>query len=210
MKSKPHAMDYPKEGSTSLYDYSDKSVPQAGYAAIVYAVVSTLSAGLAWFRAPSTPWIAIVIVALVIGLFFGALAFGIFRKSRVAVVIMLVFVIGLQLYTWFLMRSASGTPYRSSSRAFCCAALVESFRIMRSEKQTSKKSNQAMPFRQVKVSPPPAVADLIDSLMLLVHSSGLTPSLPLTRPLGLPIYVARVPAAPFPSMSRLGSPFHSR
>ncbi len=102
-------MDYPKEGSQSLYDYSDKSIPQAGYAAIVYAVISTLSTGLAWFRAPTTPWIAIVIVALVIGLFFGALAFGIFRKSRVAVVIMLVFVSGQQLYTWFVMRSGSGT-----------------------------------------------------------------------------------------------------
>ncbi len=102
-------MDYPKEGSTSLYDYSDKSIPQAGYAAIVYAVISTLSTGLAWFRAPTTPWVAIVIVALVIGLFFGALAFGIFRKSRAAVAIMLVFVVGLQLYTWFVMRSGSGT-----------------------------------------------------------------------------------------------------
>ena len=102
-------MDYPKEGSTSLYDYSDKSIPQAGYAAIVYAVISTLSSGLAWFRAPTTPWLAIVIVALVIGLFFGGLAFGIFRKSRVAVVIMLVFVVGLQLYTWFVMRSGAGT-----------------------------------------------------------------------------------------------------
>jgi hypothetical protein len=102
-------MDYPKEGSTSLYDYSDQSIPQAGYAAIIYAVISTLSAGLAWFRAPTTPWMAIAIVALVIGLFFGALAFGIYRKSRVAIVIMLVFVVGLQLYTWFIMRSGSGT-----------------------------------------------------------------------------------------------------
>ena len=102
-------MDYPKEGSTSLYDYTDKSIPQAGYAAIVYAVISTLSTGLAWFRAPGTPWIAIVVVALIIGLFFGTLAFGIYRKSRVAVTIMLVFAIGLQLYTWCVMRSASGT-----------------------------------------------------------------------------------------------------
>jgi hypothetical protein len=102
-------MDYPKEGSTSLYDYTDKSIPQAGYAAIVYAIISTLSTGLAWFRAPGTSWIAIVVVAVIIGLFFGTLAFGIHRKSRVAVVIMLVFVIGLQLYTWFVMRSASGT-----------------------------------------------------------------------------------------------------
>jgi hypothetical protein len=102
-------MEYPKEGSSSLYDYSDKSVPQAGYASIVFAVIATLTTGLAWFRAPTTPWLAVVIVALVIGLFFGALAFGIFRKSRVAVVVMLVFVVGLQLYTWFVMRSASGS-----------------------------------------------------------------------------------------------------
>jgi hypothetical protein len=102
-------MEYPKEGSSSLYDYSDKSIPYAGYAAIVYAVVCTLTAGLAWFRAPSTPWLAVVVVALVIGLCFGALAFGIFRKSRVAVIVTLVFVVGLQLYTWFVMRSASGS-----------------------------------------------------------------------------------------------------
>jgi quinol-cytochrome oxidoreductase complex cytochrome b subunit len=103
-------MDYPeKEGSSSLYNYSDKSIPQAGYAAIVYAVISMLTTGLSWFRAPTTPWLALVIVALVIGGFFGGLAFGIFRKSRVAVVVMLVFVVGLQLYTWFVLRSISGT-----------------------------------------------------------------------------------------------------
>jgi hypothetical protein len=102
-------MDYPKEGSKSLYDYSDKSIPQAGYAAIAFAVISTLTTGLAWFQAPSTPWLAVVIGALIIGLFFGALAFGIFRKSRVAVILMLVFVVGLQLYTWIIMRSPAGS-----------------------------------------------------------------------------------------------------
>ena len=103
-------MDYPqKEGSSSLYDYSDKSIPQAGYAAIVYAVISTLTTGLSWFRAPTTPWLALVVVALVIGAFFGGLAFGIFRKSRVAVVLMLVLVVGLQLYTWLILHSISGT-----------------------------------------------------------------------------------------------------
>lgn len=103
-------MDYPqKEGFSSLYDYSDKSIPQAGYAAIVYAVISTLTIGSSWFRAPATPWLAIVIVALIIGAFFGSLAFGIYKKSRVAVVVMLVFVVGLQLYTWFIMRSPSGS-----------------------------------------------------------------------------------------------------
>ena len=103
-------MDYPqKEGSSSLYDYSDKSIPQAGYAAIVYAVISTLTTGLSWFRAPTTSWLALVVVALVIGAFFGGLAFGIFRKSRVAVVLMLVLVVGLQLYTWLILHSISGT-----------------------------------------------------------------------------------------------------
>ena len=103
-------MDYPqKEGSSSLYDYSDKSIPQAGYAAIVYAVISTLTTGLSWFRAPTTPWPAVVIVSLVIGAFFGGLAFGIFKKSRVAIVVMLVLVVGLQLYTWLVLHSVSGT-----------------------------------------------------------------------------------------------------
>jgi hypothetical protein len=102
-------MEYPKEGSSSLYDYSDKSIQHAGYAAIAYAVISTLSTGLSWFQAPTTPWLAVVIVALVIGLFFGALAFGIFKKSRVAIVVMLVFVVGLQLYTWFVLHSGAGS-----------------------------------------------------------------------------------------------------
>src|SRR5262245_13307576 len=81
------------------------------YAAIAYALVSTLSTGPAWFRAPSTPWIALVIVALIIGLFFGRLAYGIFHKSRVAVGIMFVFIVGLESHTWFVMRSGSGTIF---------------------------------------------------------------------------------------------------
>lgn len=63
-------MDHPKEGSASVYDYTDRSIQQAGYAAIVYAVVSMVSTGLAWFQAPTTPWVAITIVAVIIGLFF--------------------------------------------------------------------------------------------------------------------------------------------
>ena len=39
-------MDYPKEGSKSLYDYSDTSVQHAGYAAIAYAGVSLFGAVL--------------------------------------------------------------------------------------------------------------------------------------------------------------------
>ena len=102
-------MEHPKEGSNSLYDYSDKSISQAGYAAIVYAIVSAFSTAVAWFQAPNMSGVAVAIVALVLGGGFGALAFGIFRKSRVAVVVMLVLVIGFQLYTWIVARSFAGT-----------------------------------------------------------------------------------------------------
>jgi hypothetical protein len=102
-------MEYSREGSTSVYDYADRSIQQAGYAAIVYAVVSMVSTGLAWFQAPSTPLLALTVMAVIIGVFFGGLAFGIFKKSRVCVVIMLVLVVGFQLYTWFVLRSASGS-----------------------------------------------------------------------------------------------------
>jgi hypothetical protein len=43
-------MDYPEEDSKSLYDYSDKSVKHAGYAAVAYAAISLFSAFLAWIQ----------------------------------------------------------------------------------------------------------------------------------------------------------------
>ena len=43
-------MDYPKENSRSLYDYSDKSAQHAGYAAIAYAVVNLFTGLLAWIQ----------------------------------------------------------------------------------------------------------------------------------------------------------------
>lgn len=137
-------MDHPKEGSTSLYDYSDKSIEHAGYAAIVYAVVSTLTTGLAWFQAPSTPWLAIVIVALIIGLFFGALAFGIFKKSRIAVIVMLVFVVGLQLYTWFVMRSSSGSILSIIVTGFLLRGARRIFQHHAEQKENAARSGQTM------------------------------------------------------------------
>jgi hypothetical protein len=50
-----------------------------------------------------------VVFSVVIAGISGALAFGIFRRSRFAVVAMLVFVILLQFYTWFVARSPAGT-----------------------------------------------------------------------------------------------------
>jgi hypothetical protein len=126
-------MDYPKEGSTSLSDYSDKSIPHAGYAAIAYAVISLFSGLLAWiqyflYHRPGTggfigheflseqylqhtPFITAVAVAfsVIIAAISGVLAFFIFRRSRFAVLAMLGFVVLFQLYTWFIARSPTGT-----------------------------------------------------------------------------------------------------
>jgi hypothetical protein len=114
-------MDYPREGSTSLYDYSDKSISHAGYAAAAYAVISLFSGLLEWIQyflyhragtggflgheflsqqyLQHTPLITAVAIAssVVIAAISGAIAFFIFRRSRFAVMAMLVFVVVFQL-----------------------------------------------------------------------------------------------------------------
>jgi len=126
-------MDYPKEGSASLYDYSDKSVQHAGYAAIAYAVINLFTGLLAWlqyflYHRPGTgglishdfvsqqylqhtPFITAVALAfsVIIAGISGVLAFLIFRRSRFAVVAMLIFIFLLQLYAWFIAHSPAGT-----------------------------------------------------------------------------------------------------
>ena len=126
-------MDYPKEGSKSLFDYSDKSVQHAGYAAIVYGAVNLFGAVLALiqffiYHKPAaagrihdevileqslqqTPLVVAVAVgfAVIIAAVAGVLAFFIFRRSRFAVVAMIVFIVVLQLYTWLVAHSIAGT-----------------------------------------------------------------------------------------------------
>jgi hypothetical protein len=126
-------MDYPEENSKSLYDYSDKSVQQAGYAAIGYAAVNLFTGVLALiqhfiYHRPGTgglisheyvsqqylqhtPLITAITLAfsIVIAVVSGILAFFIFRQSRFAVVAMLAVVVLLQLFTWFVAHSAAGT-----------------------------------------------------------------------------------------------------
>ena len=126
-------MDYPKEHSKSLYDYSDKSVQHAGYAAIAYAAINLFSGILALvqyfiYHRPGkgsilpddfaaqqylqhTALITAVAVAfsVILAAISGVLAFFIFRRNRFAVVAMLVLVVLLQLYTWFVAHSPSGT-----------------------------------------------------------------------------------------------------
>src|SRR6266705_4169976 len=122
-----------KRPTTSVYDYSDKSVPQAGYAAIAYAVIALVTGLFALlqyflYHRPGTggfisndfvsqqylqhtPFITAVAVvfSVIIAAISAVLAFFIFRRSRFAVVAMLIFVIVLQLYTWFVARSPAGT-----------------------------------------------------------------------------------------------------
>ena len=126
-------IDPPKRPTTSLYDYTDKSVPQAGKAAIAYGVIS-LATGLfallqyflyhtpgqggflyrdyanqQWLQ--HTPFITMISVAfsVIIAAISAALAFGIFRRSRFSIVAMLVFIVILQIYAWFVARSVAGT-----------------------------------------------------------------------------------------------------
>lgn len=126
-------MDYPKENSKSLYDYSDKSVQHAGYAAIAYAAINLFTGVLALiqyyiYHRPGTgglighefatqqylqhsPLLTAISLffSVVIATISGVFAFFIFRHSRFAVVAMLVIVVVLQLFTWFVAHSAAGT-----------------------------------------------------------------------------------------------------
>lgn len=127
----PHVMDYPKKDSKSLYDYSGKSVQHAGYAAITYAAINLFGGVLALlqcflYHSPGkasvipdhfaaqqylqhTPLITALSVAfsIIIASLSGVLAFFIFRRSRVAVVVMLALVILLQLC--LIAHSVGGT-----------------------------------------------------------------------------------------------------
>ncbi len=106
-------MNDPQRVTTSLYDYTDKSIPHAGVAAIVYGVIALASALLAWLQAAlyarPAPIMAWVIGSIIVAIISGILAFGLFRRSRVAVVLMLILVIVPQLYTWFIAHSVAGT-----------------------------------------------------------------------------------------------------
>jgi hypothetical protein len=97
-------MDYPKEHSTSLYDYSDKSAPQAGYAAIAYGVISLFTGLLALiqyllYHRPahsslldhdyaSQQWL---------------------QHTPLLTVLMLLLVMIPQLYIWFIVHSIAGS-----------------------------------------------------------------------------------------------------
>jgi hypothetical protein len=145
-----------KRPTTSVYDYSDKSVPQAGYAAIAYAVIALVTGLFALllyflYHRPGTggfishdfvaqqylqhtPFVTAValVFSIIIANISRVLAFGIFRRRRVAIVAMIVFVVALQLYTWFVARSIAGTLVTIVVVPFLLRGAEGCFRIMRS------------------------------------------------------------------------------
>src|SRR3954463_16201165 len=94
--------------SYSVYDYSDPSIRHAWIAALVYLAASLPGAILAIGQSHAS--IPAVIVALFIqAVIVLPLAVGIYKDSRVAVVLMLLYVIGAQLFVWIVQRSFAGT-----------------------------------------------------------------------------------------------------
>src|ERR1700719_2952752 len=160
----PRLMDYPKEHSKSLYDYSDKSVQHAGYAAIAYAAINLFSGVLVWiqyflYHRPGTggllnhdfasqqylqhtPLATAVAVAfsIILAAASGVLAFFIFRRSRFAVVAMLVLVIVLQLYTWFVAHSPAGTLVSIVVVAFLLRGARRMFQDYAEQKMEAEKA----------------------------------------------------------------------
>ena len=100
--------DEPKTPSLSVYDYSDKSIQHAWIAVLAYLGLSVFGTVMGILQhAGSTR------LLLADGIFdcvaLGFLAFGIYRKSRIAVTLALLWVVGTQLYVWIALRSFSGT-----------------------------------------------------------------------------------------------------
>ena len=106
-------MDKPEKMTTSIYDYTDKSIPQAGIAALVYGAIAVGGALLAWLQSSlynrPMPVVALLVGSVFIAAISAGLAYGISRKSRVAVVLMLLLVILPQLYSWFIEHSVAGS-----------------------------------------------------------------------------------------------------
>ena len=93
--------------SLSVYDCSDPSIRRAWIAVLAYAGLRALStiAGMMTQPAIAVWFVVDVLIAVILG----ALAFGIYKKSGVAVVLAIVFIAGTQLYVWIVLGSFSGT-----------------------------------------------------------------------------------------------------
>lgn len=100
--------DEPRSRLLSVYDYSDKSIQQAWIALLAYLGLSLFGTVMGILRQPAST-VPLTVDAVFDCVVLGVLAFGIYRKSRVAVTLALLWVVGTQLYVWIGLRSFSGT-----------------------------------------------------------------------------------------------------
>lgn len=86
----------------------DTTVRHAIIAVLGYAAIRALSAIVGGLQQPAMAiWFVIDLAIAVVVL--GALGFGIYRKSRIAVVLAIFYIVGTQLYVWFVIGTPAGT-----------------------------------------------------------------------------------------------------
>ena len=94
--------------SVSLYDYSDPSIRHAWIALVALAALRGIGAVAGMVVQP--PLIIWYAIDFLFGcLLLGALAFGVHKESRVAVVLAIILIVANQLYIWFGIGSLAGT-----------------------------------------------------------------------------------------------------
>jgi hypothetical protein len=99
--------DEPKP-SLSVYDYSDKSIQHAWIAVLAYLGLRVFGTVMGILQ-QTADIVTLVVDAAFHSLILGVLAFGIYRKSRTAVMLAILWIVGWQLYVWIGLRSFSGT-----------------------------------------------------------------------------------------------------
>ncbi len=86
----------------------DTAVRHAIAALLGYAGLRALSAIIGGLQQPAMAmWFVIDLAIAVVVL--GALGFGVYRRSRVAVVLAILYIVGTQLYVWFAIGTPAGT-----------------------------------------------------------------------------------------------------
>jgi hypothetical protein len=98
----------PKRQSLSVYDYADKSITHAWTAVLAYVGLRVFGTIIGALQQPAaTVWL--ILDAASIAVILCLLAFGIYKKSRIAVALAILYIVGTQLYVWIVLRSFSGT-----------------------------------------------------------------------------------------------------
>lgn len=128
--------DEQKPASLSVYDYSEKSIPQAWVAALAYAGFTSFGGIMAALQGAQAVPVAGLILNLLIIL---PLTFGIYKRSRIGVVLMLAYVICSQLYVWLALRSFAGTILSVVVTGFLLRGAVRIFQFHREKRESLTK-----------------------------------------------------------------------